>query len=84
MAQEELLMIPKNNSIIDLLLIEALLKSNISTYKISKATQIPNSTISNLRNGKRELKNITSKNGLKLSNYARKQVSLLINSNQEQ
>lgn len=73
----------KNNSIIDLLLIEALLKSNISTYKISKATQIPNSTISNLRNGKRELKNITSKNGLKLSNYARKQVSLLINSKKE-
>lgn len=45
MAQEELLMIKKNNSIIDLLLIEALLQSNISTYKISKATQIPNSTI---------------------------------------
>lgn len=65
---------PTNNDYIDIFLIEKLLESNFSTYQIAKENQIPASTISNLRSGKRDLGGLTINNALKLSNYARENV----------
>ncbi|WP_251942738.1 hypothetical protein [Staphylococcus sp. Marseille-Q5304] len=51
--------------------IEKLLNSDITTYKISKDTNINNKTISELRSGKRKLDNITLLTSEKLYEYAK-------------
>jgi transcriptional regulator with XRE-family HTH domain len=49
--------------------IEKLLNSNLSTYAISKATGITSSSLSNLRNEKRKLDNLSLFNAERLYNY---------------
>lgn len=49
--------------------IEWLLK-NATQYNISKNTGVAQATISNIVNGKRELKNLTIEVGSKLTEYA--------------
>lgn len=49
--------------------IEWLLK-NATQYNISKNTGVAQATISNIINGKRELKNLTIEVGSKLTEYA--------------
>lgn len=49
--------------------IEWLLK-NATQYNISKNTEVAQATISNIINGKRELKNLTIEVGSKLTEYA--------------
>lgn len=49
----------------------ALLKSDITNYKIAKETKINHKTISELRSGKRKLDNITFLTAEKLFEYAK-------------
>ena len=51
--------------------IEWLLK-NATQYNIAKNTGVAQATISNIVNGKRELKNLTIDVGAKLTDYAKK------------
>ena len=51
--------------------IEWLLK-NATQYNIAKNTGVAQATISNIVNGKRELKNLTIEVGAKLTDYAKK------------
>ncbi|MCY1619673.1 hypothetical protein NW117_02720 [Staphylococcus pettenkoferi] len=50
--------------------IEKLLRSDISGYRIYKETGISQSRISDLRNGRRKLDNISFANAERLYNYA--------------
>lgn len=49
--------------------IEALLNSNMSQYAISKATGVTQSKISELKNGKRDINNLTLEVADKLANF---------------
>lgn len=49
--------------------IEELLNSNVSAYRIAKESGVPQSTVTDLRNGKRPLDNITLLNAEKLAAY---------------
>lgn len=53
------------------------LLSNATRYRISKETGVPQSNLSELVNGKRELKNMTIEAGSKLTEYARKRMKEL-------
>lgn len=48
--------------------------SNATRYRISKETGVPQSNLSDLVNGKREMKNLTIEVGSKLTAYARKRM----------
>ena len=48
------------------------LLSNATRYRISKETGVPQSNLSDLVNGKREMKNLTIEVGSKLTAYAKK------------
>lgn len=48
------------------------LLNNATQYNISKNTGVAQATISNIVNGKRELKNLTIEVGAKLTDYAKK------------
>ena len=50
------------------------LLSNATRYRISKETGVPQSNLSELVNGKREMKNLTIEVGSKLTAYARKRM----------
>lgn len=50
------------------------LLSNATRYRISKETGVPQSNLSDLVNGKREMKNLTIEVGSKLTAYARKRM----------
>ncbi|MCY1566746.1 hypothetical protein [Staphylococcus pettenkoferi] len=52
--------------------IEKLLNSDVSGYRIYKETGISQSRISDLRNGRRKLDNLTFANAEKLYNMAKK------------
>jgi predicted transcriptional regulator len=47
----------------------ALLQSDISAYKISKETDIPQSTLSKIKKGKIDVGKITLDNALKLNKF---------------
>lgn len=49
--------------------IKAILDSDISAYRIAKETGVPQPNISNLRNGKREIGNLTVDVAEKLGKY---------------
>lgn len=49
--------------------IKAILDSDISAYRIAKETGVPQPNISNLRNGKREIDNLTLDIAEKLGKY---------------
>lgn len=53
------------------------LLANATRYRISKETGVPQSNLSELVNGKREMKNLTIEVGSKLTAYARKRMKEL-------
>lgn len=55
------------------LVVEQLLKSNISNHQLAKETGVTRSTISRMRNGHIQLDNMCFKNVEKLYKYAIKQ-----------
>ena len=52
-------------------IIEALLKSDESTYAIAKGANVPYSTVSDLRNGKSNMDKMALLTAEKLYNYAK-------------
>lgn len=57
---------------IDMQLVTKLLKSNITTYQISKMTCVNLGNLFQIRNGKRKIRNIKITTAYLLSEYAKK------------